>query len=174
MAHSQAQASSATTAKTSTDANLKTLTDLSLELKKAQKVHALYILYHTYILTHKHGKTFDAGIKAHFKDVSKARREMVKVKKAEKALATQKAKNEKRAKKSEELKTKIDPWLVGRIIDHDYPAILAKENEFQDKVWDLLTDAMALDSKIVSSLEDMAAKNAVCLFVLCAMHGWKY
>ena len=54
MAHSQAQSVGATQAKSALDANMKTLTELSLELKKATKVCS-FILYYIallYVLTH--------------------------------------------------------------------------------------------------------------------------
>ncbi len=54
-----------------------------------------------------------------------------------------------------------------RIVDHDYPAIMGKENEWQNTMAPLLTEMVALDSKIVASLEAMAAKDAVrfCIVV---------
>jgi hypothetical protein len=110
-------------------------------------------------LYHQKKQTFNKTVKSQFGQVSDARKELIRVLKAEESLkkAAEKAKKNptKKAKKT------ADPWLVKRIADHDYPAILKKENEWQAAMKALLEQTLAFDAKTVASLEDMAARHTV-------------
>jgi hypothetical protein len=58
-----------------------------------------------------------------------------------------------------------DPWLFNRVLLHDYPETLKKENEFQSEMLQLIQHMLDFDGRLVTDLDIISNKYAPPGFV---------